>query len=109
MYNSMHRRQHAETVLDDMARADDRACAAAQAALRVDDRVELHKVDGVCGTVLHAQAAGDAAHIADRACTRLRRRVEALIKIRAQRLDAVVQQAQMDDAARADERARAAA
>ena len=91
-----------------MARADHRARPAAQAARCVDQSVELLNMNGVCGTILHAQATGDAAHIAHRARAGLCRRVEALVEIRAQRLNAVVQQAQTDNAARALARACAA-
>ena len=75
--------------MDDMAGTGHRAGAAAQTPLIVDDRVELLHMDGIGRTLFHAQAAGDAAHVARRPCAGLCGWVEALVPVGAQHRDTV--------------------
>ena len=73
------------------------AGAATQAPLIVDDRPELHHMDGVGGTLLHAQAAADAADIAHGPGPGFGGRVEALVPVGAQHRYAVLCPPQVDE------------
>ena len=98
---SVYRREHAEAVVNYMPWADHRAHSAAETEGGVDHGMKMLKTDRVRRTLFHAQPAGDAAHVADRARAGFRCGVKALVQIGAKRLDAVVQQPQTDELARA--------
>lgn len=90
-------RDDAEAVPDGVTGTHVAAGAAAQALVIVDDRPELHHMDGIGGTLLHAQAAADAADIAHGPGPGFGGRVEALVPVGAQHRYAVLCPPQVDE------------
>ena len=84
-----------------MARAGHGASAAGQAKVGIDEGAVFRDLDGFGRTDLCAEAAGDAAHLADIAADG--------ILVRAEDDDGVILQTEMDDALRAGADTRAAA